>query len=131
MPKFKSLTFLLILFSAGIGMAQAQIKIPNPADFKKDMLGAMIPGDDINLSSDQKDVLKKQNESFVSNVLQIANGDQSEDKKIQAIKDLAGKNSSALDKIFGDPSLAKQYKKKVKKKIQPFKRKYKLATLIL
>ena len=131
MKYFKQLLFLgLFMFSLIIN-ASAQISLPNPKEFKSDMLGAMVPTGDLSLNNDQKEELKKQNESFLDAVIKIAQGDDSEDKKISAIKDLAGKNSKALDGIFGDPGVVKKYKKKVKKSIRPFKRKYKLATLIL
>jgi len=129
--------YLKHIFSLGAIMValvfsvNAQISLPNPKEFKSDMLGAMVPTTDLGLGEKEKEELKKQNESFLDDVIKIARGDESDDKKISAIKDLAGKNSKALDGIFGDPGIVKKYKKEVKKSIRPFKRKYKLATLIL
>ncbi|MDN3203467.1 hypothetical protein [Algoriphagus sediminis] len=131
MKFYKQLIFLGALMFSLVLSSSAQISLPNPKEFKSDMLGAMIPTGDLSLNNDQKEELKKQNESFLDNVIKIAQGDDSEDKKISSIKDLAGKNNKALEGIFGDPGVVKKYKKKVKKSIRPFKRKYKLATLIL
>ena len=131
MRNFKPLFFLGAFIFALVFSAQAQLSLPNPADFKKDMMGAMLPGDDLGLSNKQKDDLKKQNESFLNDVIGIANGNDSDEGKLSAIKGLAGKNNSALSGIFGDDQLLKSYRKKIKKQIRPFKTKYKLAKLVL
>lgn len=111
--------------------AQAQkLNLPNPAEFKTDMMGALIPSDDLGLDASQKKALKKQNESFLDNVIGIAKGEGSDTDKLSAIKGLSGQRKGDLNAIFDDKTL-KEYKKKVKKQIKPFTRKYKLAKLIL
>ncbi len=131
MKNYKQLFFLGAFMFALVFSAQAQFGIPNPADFKKDMMGAMVPGPDLGLSDKQKDDIKKQNEGFLDDVIGIATGSDSDEGKISAIKGLTGKNNSAIGSIIGDDKVLKQYRKKMKKTIRPFKRKYKLAKLVI
>lgn len=129
----KNILSLAVIFFLGLGLvshANAQkISLPSP-DFKKDMLGALTPGSDVSLSDSQKSELKQSNESFLNDVLKIAGGSDSDEEKKKSILNLGKKQSSAFEKILGEDK-AKSYKKSVKKKIRPFKTKYKLATFIL
>lgn len=120
-------TFLVAGFAF---QASAQkISLPSP-DFKKDMLGAFSPGNDVDIDNSKKDELKASNEKFFDDVIKIAGGSGSDEEKKKSILDLGKKQSSTFSKILGEDK-AKQYRKSIKKKIRPFKTKYKLATLIL
>lgn len=124
--------FLIAAFLvAGFAIqASAQkISLPSP-DFKKDMLGAFSPGNDVDIDNSKKDELKASNEKFFDDVIKIAGGSGSDEEKKKSILDLGKKQSSTFSKILGEDK-AKQYRKSIKKKIRPFKTKYKLATLIL
>ncbi|WP_268033850.1 hypothetical protein [Algoriphagus sp. PAP.12] len=124
--------FLLAAFvvaSFSIQASAQKISLPSP-DFKKDMLGAFSPGNDMDIDNSKKDELKASNEKFLDDVLKIAGGSGSDEEKKSSLLSLGKKQSSTFSKILGEDK-AKQYKKSIKKKIRPFKTKYKLATLIL
>lgn len=122
---------LTIFLLTGLTLtAQAQkISLPH-ADFKKDMSGVFSADSDTDLSEDKKSELKKSNDKFLDDVLHIAGGSDSDEDKKKKLLDLGKKQSGAFSQILGEDK-AKQYKKSVKKKIRPFKTKYKLATMIL
>ncbi|SFT44793.1 hypothetical protein SAMN04489724_0799 [Algoriphagus locisalis] len=127
--KIKSLLFAMLLLAISWQASAQKIILPSP-DFKKDMLSAFEPGNDLELTSSQKEELKKSNSGFLDEVIDIAGGSDSDDAKIKKITDLTKKQNSKLGGILGD-SAVKDYRKKVKKQVAPFKRKYKLATLII
>ncbi len=130
MKNLQKTALLLVLFAGLVFTAQAQkISLPSP-DFKKDMSDAFSPGSDLNISEDKKAELKKSNDSFLDSVVDIAGGSSSDIEKKKSLLDLGKKQSGVFSDILGEDA-AKHYKKSVKKKIRPFKTKYKLATLIL
>ncbi|MBN3584683.1 hypothetical protein JYB64_19995 [Algoriphagus aestuarii] len=131
MKKTLVLTSILFFFAAlAIQTASAQkISLPTPT-FKKDMTGVLSPENDLNLDSSKKEELKSANNQFLDQVLKIAGSNESDDKKRKSLLDLGKKQSGVFSSILGE-NTAKQYKKNIKKKIRPFKTKYKLATLIL
>ena len=113
-----------------IQTASAQkISLPSP-DFKKDMSGVFSPENDLNIDNSKKDELKSANNQFFDEVLKIAGSSESDEKKRKSLMELGKKQSGVFSNILGE-NTAKQYKKTIKKKIRPFKTKYKLATLIL
>ncbi|PZX47787.1 hypothetical protein [Algoriphagus chordae] len=128
--KVKSIFTLVLLMMAISWQASAQtIKLPSP-DFKKDMMGAFSPGDDLGISNDQKDKLKTSNSSFLDNVIKVAGSDDSDDNKIAKITGLAKDQNSAFESILGKDTVSK-YRKKIKKQTGPLRRKYKLAKFVL
>ncbi|WP_296705127.1 hypothetical protein [Algoriphagus sp.] len=124
-------TVILVLCFISIGSAFAQkISIPS-LDFKKDMLGVFAPDDSgLDIDNSKKDELRSANSEFLDQVISIANGDGSDEDKKKSILSLGKNQSSTFSKILGKDK-AKSYKKSIKKKIRPFKTKYKIATLIL
>ena len=119
---------ILAIISSHEASAQ-KISLPSPS-FKSDMLGAFSPDDVLNLESSKKDELKSANNKFLDDVLKIAGSNDSDEEKKKSLLDLGKKQSTTFEKLLGKDN-AKKYKKSIKKKIRPFKTKYKLATLIL
>lgn len=122
---------ILVLAFMSIQTTYAQkIKLPSP-DFKKDMMEAFSPSDiELSIDASKKEELKKSNGDFLDQVIKIAGSDSNDEEKKKSILSLGKKQSNAFSKILGENN-AKKYKKSIKKKIRPFKTKYKLATLIL
>ncbi|MEP0713104.1 hypothetical protein [Algoriphagus sp.] len=128
--KINLLFSVALLFMAINWQASAQtIKLP-PPDFKKDMLGALSPGDDLGITDKQKDELKDKNSSFLDSVVKIAGSDDSDSGKIAKITSLAKDQNSVFENILGKDTVEK-YRKKIKKQTGPLRRKYKLAKFIL
>ncbi|MFC5623216.1 hypothetical protein [Algoriphagus winogradskyi] len=121
--------FIFLLAAISFQASSQTIKLPTP-DFKKDMLGAFAPGDDLGITKDQKDKLSKSNSSFFDKVIGIAGSDESDDKKIAKISGLAKEQNSMFESILGEKTV-KEYRKKIKKQIRPFTTKYKLAKFVL
>lgn len=122
-----TLVALLLVFSWQV---EAQtIKLPSP-DFKKDMLGAFSPGDDLGITAKQKNELKDKNSSFLDSVVKIAGSDDSDDQKIAKITGLAKDQNSVFEDILGKDTV-KDYRRKIKKQTAPLRRKYKLAEFII
>lgn len=128
--KIKSLFTLALLIMAVSWQANAQtIKMPSP-DFKKDMMGAFSPGDDLGITDKQKDELKEKNSGFLDSVINVAGSDDTDDNKIAKITGMAKDQNSALENILGKDTV-KEYRKKIKKQTGPLKRKYKLAKFVI
>jgi hypothetical protein len=106
-----------------------KISLPS-ADFKKDMSGVFSPESDLDIDDSKKEELKSANSKFFDDILEVAGSNKSDEEKRKSILNLGKKQSGAFSDILG-VNKAKQYKKAVKKKMRPFKTKYKLATLIL
>ena len=120
--------FLLSAISIQNGFAQ-KISLPSP-NFKKDMVGVFSPENDLKIDDSKKEELKSSNNQFLDEVLKIAGSSDSDENKRKSLLDLGKKQSGVFSSILGEDT-AKQYKKSIKRKIRPFKTKYKLATLIL
>jgi hypothetical protein len=144
----KAKNLFLIFLMAGIlsltGAGQT-IKVPKASDvtnaanlvlptdkaaFEKDFLKALDPGTDLGISADNITKLLGNNKSYVSEVMGILGGSDSNDSKLSK---LTGKNKawkSFATGLLGD-STAGKYFSKVDKQLQSFKSKYQVAKLFL
>jgi hypothetical protein len=136
--------FLLVVVFA-INVKGQAVKLPKtsdltnaanlvlPADkatFEKDFLKALDPGTDLGISADNLTKLLGNNKSYVSDVMGILGGSDSNDSKLSK---LTGKNKgwkTAVNGLLGD-STAGKYFTKVDKQLQSFKTKYQVAKLFL
>ena len=122
----QSLLFLSLLFLTGqLSYAQLSDVIP-----KSDMINILDDVNDLGVSGDKNDKLKKQNESFVNDLFDIVDGDQSEEDKKSALSRLKKDNEKKLTDLLGADTY-KSYKKKMKNKFKPFKRKANLLKFAL
>jgi len=144
----KTRNLLLIFLMAGIlsltGAAQT-IKVPKASDvtnaanlvlptdkaaFETDFLTALDPVTDLGISADNLTKLLGSNKSYVSDVMGILGGSDSNDSKLSK---LTGKNKawkSFATGLLGD-STAGKYFTKVNKQLQSFKSKYQVAKMFL
>jgi hypothetical protein len=127
-PKFLA---FLILFLLAVFSAQAQI--PNSQNKETDNLTQQILGimDDTNgmiLNVNQKTKLKENNKSFLDQVMKIAAGTDSEERKKSSFLDLKNNRINFLTKLLGN-ELAQKYMGYVIKEIKPLKSKLGLAAL--
>jgi hypothetical protein len=109
----------------------ANLVLPaDKATFEKDFLKALDPGTDLGISADNLTKLLDNNKNYVSDVMGILGGSDSNDSKLSK---LTGKNKSwktAATGLLGD-STAGKYFTKVDKQLQSFKTKYQVAKLFL
>jgi hypothetical protein len=127
MKKFtKNLAILILfLFLSQAGHAQLSEVIP-----KSDMIKMMDDVSDLGIAGEKNDKLMKQNETFVNDLFNIVDGDQSEEEKKDALALLKKDNEKNLTDLLGDDAF-KSYKKKMKKTFKPYKRKMKLLKFAL
>jgi hypothetical protein len=136
--------FLLVVVFA-INVKGQAVKLPKTSDltnaanlvlptdkatFEKDFLKALDPGTDLGISADNLTKLLGNNKSYVSDVMGILGGSDSNDSKLSK---LTGKNKgwkTAVNGLLGD-STAGKYFTKVDKQLQSFKTKYQVAKLFL
>ena len=132
---------MLIIFGA-VNLNAQGLKIPGAADlsklslptdkaqFEKDFLSALDPGTDLGISTDNLTKLADGNKSYVSDIMGILGGKDSNDAKLSK---LTGKNKAwktAVTGLLGD-SAAGKYFTKIDKQLQGFKSKYQVAKLFL
>ncbi|CDF77999.1 chypothetical protein [Formosa agariphila KMM 3901] len=127
----KPLNYLCFIVFAFVSLTiQAQdIKLPSP-DFSTDLVSALKPGKDLGLSSGVSSAVEKENKSFASDIVGIMGGSDDDATKKLKINDRKKQRDGVLGKAFGSDTALQSYRKDVKKQIAPFKRKYKMATLI-
>ncbi len=97
---------------------------------KSEILNAMNSFEGLNIGADKQEKLKETNKGIVDDIFDIANGNDSADEKMIKFKNLQKKNSGVFEDILGENTF-KQYKKSVKKKLRPFKRKAKLVGFLI
>ncbi|MBD8488994.1 hypothetical protein IFO69_09580 [Echinicola sp. CAU 1574] len=97
---------------------------------KSEILNAMNSFDDLDISADKKDKLKESNKSAVDNLFDIAKGNDTPEEKTMKFKMAKEDNAKIFKDILGEDDF-KKYKKTVKKKLKPFKRKAKLVGFLL
>lgn len=122
------LSFVLIAILS-LNIQAQNIKLPSP-DFSKDMMSAIKPSPDLGLSPDVKSKLDNENKSFVNDVVGIMGSSDDDDTKKLKINNRKKEHDGVLGKTFGNDSALGSYKKGIEKQIKPFKRKYKMASLI-
>ncbi|MFV0482901.1 MAG: hypothetical protein ACK5MG_02220 [Bacteroidales bacterium] len=123
-----ALSITLLLCFVGLQQAQAQ----SNAFPAKDLLNTLnsFSNSDLDVSSEQSSELKDLNSSIIEKASSIITGKESKEKKILDLKNLRKDSNSKLENILGDNTL-KKYKKSMKKKLRPFKRKVGLVRLLL
>jgi len=122
----QSLMFLSLVFlTSQFSYAQLSDVIP-----KSDMINMLGDVEDIGIAGDKNDKLKKQNESFANDLFDIVDGDQSEEEKKSALSRLKKDNEKKLTDLLGADTY-KSYKKKMKNKFKPYKRKANLLKFAL
>lgn len=120
------LNVALLMSLAGIQTIHAQ-NFPG-----KELLSTINSFDnkEIGLNDEQSKEIKDLHSDFVDKASGIINGKKSKDKKIFELKKLRNDSNKKLGKVLDDKTL-KKYKKSIKKKIRPFKRKVDLIKFLL
>ncbi|MEJ2004450.1 MAG: hypothetical protein P8X57_05680 [Cyclobacteriaceae bacterium] len=125
--KFKQIVpFIVVLSFLSFTNGYSQ---DNPLE-KGEVLSAMNSFDGLDLSSDKQDRLKEANQSAVDRVLDIARSGDSEEEKMRLFKNAREENKKLFENILDEKEF-KKYKKSVKKKLKPFKRRAKLVGFLL
>ncbi|NMM47479.1 hypothetical protein [Marinigracilibium pacificum] len=119
---------LLILFFLSVSIPNISAQTGDLT--KNDVLTAMNKFDGLGLSQEKENELIETNRGIVDDMFEIANTNQSEDRKIELFKDAKERNLNKLNDVLDDKTL-KKYKKKVKKELKPFKRRAKFIGWIL
>ena len=122
------LCFIVFAFMSLTIQAQ-DIKLPSP-DFSTDLVSALKPDKGLGLSSGVSSAVEKENKSFASDVVGIMSSSDDDASKKLKISDRKKEREGVLGKAFGSDTALESYKKDISKQIKPFKRKYKMATLI-
>ncbi|PNW29996.1 hypothetical protein [Formosa algae] len=125
---FVYLCFIVFAF-VSVDIEAQSIKLPSP-EFSTDLLSALKPGSDFGLASDVSSKVEAENKSFVSDVVGIMGSSDDDDAKKSKIASRKKEREGVLGKAFGNDTALSSYKKQVNSKIKPFKRKYKMASLI-
>ncbi|UZD23256.1 hypothetical protein PBT90_07625 [Algoriphagus halophytocola] len=127
MNKFKIVLGLgLLLFLSSNVNAQG-LKIPK-VDLSSQVLGILNDTDGLDLNSDQKEKLTKNNSSFVDELTNISKSGKSDDDKKAAFLGLKNKRTKFLTDLLGS-DLFKKYSGQILKSINPLKSKLGLAAL--
>ncbi len=125
----KKISFILFItlgmFMINNSYAQLGKIIPKP-----DLTKSLNDVADLGFNDNQTKSLKKQNDKFVNDLFNIVDGDKSEDDKKIALRNLKDENERSLTNALGIDGF-KKYKKKMKKTIRPYKRKFKLLKVAL
>ncbi len=119
----------VIIMGWALHAGAQKIGLPQP-DFKKDMLSAFDPGTDLGLNDNQRSELMGSNEAFLDKVVDIAGGPGTDTSKTIKINDMVSDRAKEMESLLGK-DVMKKYRKQVKKAIKPYKRKYKLASLVI
>ena len=97
---------------------------------KGEVLSAMNSFDGLGFGSDKEAKLKEANQNAVDRVFDIARSDDSPEDKMIRFKNAREENSKLFENILDEKEF-KKYKKSVKKKLKPFKRRAKLVGFLL
>ncbi|PZX47786.1 hypothetical protein [Algoriphagus chordae] len=127
MNKLKLLLGLSLLVMLSISTQAQGLKVPK-MDLSSQVLGVLNDTDGLDLNSDQKDKLTKNNSSFVDQLMDITNSDKSDDDKKSAFLGLKNNRTKFLTDLLGS-DIFKKYSGQVLKSINPFKSKLGLAAL--
>ncbi|MFV0346341.1 MAG: hypothetical protein ACK5IQ_08890 [Bacteroidales bacterium] len=118
----------LLLCFVGIQTVQAQDdKFPT-----KNLLNTLngFNNKELGVDDEQSKELKYLNSDIINKASNIVSGKESKDKKILELKQLRKDSNKKFEKILGDNTF-KKYKKSMKKKLRPFKRKVALVKFLL
>ncbi|MEN8117592.1 MAG: hypothetical protein ABFS16_11475 [Bacteroidota bacterium] len=139
-------TILLSIVLMGlfaINLQAQQIKVPKSSDltqsekfqmpdkeFTNDMLKALSPGNNLDISPDKLLKLEKNNKSYVNDVLGVLSGTGTDDQKKTLIDKKKSEQNDFIDQLLGEGKAAKYYKL-VKKQVEPLVKKYALAKFFI
>jgi len=98
--------------------------------FSKDFLDALTPDNDLGLSADVLDKLNGKNKSFVDDVVGILGGGGSSDDMLEKIGLKKKEKDDFIQKLLGEGYAGKYYSS-IKKKVESFKTKYKVAKMFM
>ena len=131
---------LVILLSANVN---AQVKLPGkvnditklglPADkeqFSKDFLSALTPDTDLGLGAGVMEKLNGKNKSFVDDVVGILGSGDSQNDMLEKIGSKKKEKDDFVKNLLGDSGAGKYYSS-IKKKVDSFKTKYKVAKMFM
>lgn len=129
--KFKFLLGIafLVIISTVVNAQVVKPKMNLPEmDLSTQVLEILNSTDGIDLNTDQKDTLRKNNSSFVDELMNINKSDKSDDDKKAAFLGLKNNRTKFLTDLLGN-DLFKKYSGKILKSINPLKSKLGLAAL--
>ncbi len=118
--------FFIIISVLSIGQTFAQ---DSPVE-RGEVLSAMNSFDGLGFDSAKEAQLKEANENAVNRIFDIAKSDESPEIKKSLFKNAREENSKLFKGILDEKDF-KKYKKSVKKKLKPFKRRAKLVGFLL
>ena len=131
MNKLKLILGFAFLFMLAVNV-NAQIVKPKmnlpEMDLSTQVLGILNNTEGLNLNSDQKDKLTKENSIFVDQLMNISKSGKSDDDKKAAFLGLKNNRTKFLTSLLGN-DLFKKYAGQILKAINPLKSKLGLAAL--
>lgn len=132
-----------MIFGLLSATVEAQVKLPGsvndvtklglPEDkeqFSKDFLDALTPGSDLGLGADVMEKLNGKNKSFVDDVVGILGGGGSNDDMLEKIGLKKKEKDDFIKQLLGDSGAGKYYSS-IKKKVESFQTKYKIAKMFM
>lgn len=120
---------LLFMLAANVNAQIVKPKTNLPEmDLSTQVLGILNNTDGLDLTTDQRDKLTKNNSSFVDQLMDITKSGKSDDDKKAAFLGLKNNRTKFLTSLLGN-DLFKKYSGQILKSISPFKSKLGLAAL--
>ena len=116
-----------------LGNVSDLTKLGLPEDkeqFSKDFLDALTPDTDLGFGSDVMEKLNGKNKSFVDDVVGILGGSGSNDNMLEKIGLKKKEKDDFIQKLLGEGNAGKYYSS-IKKKVESFKTKYKVAKMFM
>lgn len=98
--------------------------------FSKDFLDALTPDTDLGLGADVLEKLNGKNKSFVDDVVGILGGGGSNNDMLEKIGLKKKEKDDFIQKLLGEGNAGKYYSS-IKKKVESFKTKYKVAKMFM
>lgn len=127
MKKLTMMAFIgIFIFLASNAQAQG-LKIPK-MDLSSQVLGILDNTKGLGLNADQESKLKKDNKSFVDDLMKISGSNASDEDKKASFLGLKNKRTKFLTDLLGS-DLFKKYSGQILKGINPLKSKLGLAAL--
>ncbi|WP_339879276.1 hypothetical protein [uncultured Algoriphagus sp.] len=135
MSKLKFILGFVLLLVLSVNLnAQTIPSVKSPkmnipeVDLSSQVLGILNNTDDLELNSDQKDKLTKDNSSFVDQMMDISKSGKSDEDKKAAFLGLKNDRTKFLTSLLGN-DLFRKYSGQILKSIGPLKSKLGLAAL--
>ncbi|RAI85022.1 hypothetical protein [Algoriphagus yeomjeoni] len=131
MNKLKIILGLSLLFvlcaNVNAQIVKPKMNLPE-IDLSTQLLGILNSTDGLDLNSDQKDKLTKNNSSFVDQLMDISSSGKSDEDKKAGFLGLKNNRTKFLTSLLGN-DLFKKYSGQILKSINPLKSKLGLAAL--